>query len=202
MRLRLGSRQAKGISAFLGVILAFDAAYAASSWTVGVTGSTGGEAKAASSLNLTITAVASPSPGNLLYPGSTGDVVASIDNPNPFAVSITALDFPASTVYAAGYTDSALSSAASGCTSSTSLVSWTPSTGSPVTTGTLTTPLLVGPSGSADDPLVVTLTGAATMGTSSPSGCEGVYFSMPALTGVSATSGTGTPTTSPATDSY
>ena len=32
--------------------------------------------------NLTITAVASPAAGNLLYPGGTGDVVVTIANPN------------------------------------------------------------------------------------------------------------------------
>lgn len=202
MSLRLGPRAAKGVSAFLGMILAFDAAYAASNWTVSITGSSGGQAQAASVLNLTISAVASPSPTSLLYPGSTGDVVASITNPNPFPVTITALDLPASTTYAAGYTDSGLTTAASGCSSTTSLVSWTPSTGSPATLATLQTALVVGPQGGADDPLVVTLSGAATMGASSPSGCEKAYFSMPAPTSATATGGAATPTTSPTTDSY
>lgn len=48
----------------------------------------------------------------------------------------------------------------------------------------------------------MTLTGAATMGASSPLGCEKAYFSMPVPTGATATGGAASPTTSPATDSY
>lgn len=194
---RPSPRAGKALSAFLGVILAFDAAYAASSWTVGLTGSSGGEAKAASVSNLTITALASPAPANLLYPGGTGDVVASISNPNSFPVTISAVQLPANTVYATGYSDSALTTATTGCSSTSSLVTWTGSAATS-TSFNLTTPLVVAASGS----LVVTLTGEASMGLGSPTACESQYFSMPALSGVTAVGGQATPTTSPATDTY
>ena len=58
--------------------------------------------------DLTITAVASPSPTNILYPGGTGDVVVTITNPNAFPVTITALNLPTNTTYATGYTTSSL----------------------------------------------------------------------------------------------
>ncbi len=66
----------------------------------------------------------------------------------------------------------------------------------------LTTALTVGASGAPNNPLVVTLTNDASMGTSSPAACANTYFSMPSLTGVTATGGAATSTTSPATDAW
>ena len=54
----------------------------------------------------------------------------------------------------------------------------------------------------ADNPLVVTFTNDAAMTVNAPAACVNTYFSMPALTGVTATGGAGTATTSPATDSW
>lgn len=199
MAFRLSARAGRAIAATAGLVLAFDAAYAAANWTVSLTsGTTGGEAQAASVQNLTITASASPAAGNLLYPGGNGDVVASINNPNAFPVTITALQLPADTVYATGYTDSALSTAATGCDSTASTVTWNLSTATSGTSVALTTALVVPAAGS----LVVTLTDEAVMGASAPSACEGKYFSMPALIGVTATGGAATATTSPTTDTY
>lgn len=198
MKLLSNSRTRTAIAAFVGVILSFDAAYAASGWVVGLTsGTPGGEAKAASVQNISIAAVASQAFGSVLYPGGEGDVELSITNPNPFPVTVTAVALPAATVYAAGYTDAGLTVANLGCTALTSSVAWTPSTDS----GSLSAPVIVAANNTAM-PLVVTLTGAATMGSASPSGCSGTYFSMPSLTGVTATGGAATPTAGPVTDYY
>lgn len=200
MSIRISSRHGKVISAVLGIIFAFDAAYAASNWTVGLTaGSTGGQAQAASVQNLTITTVATPGATNLLYPGGTGDVVASITNPNPFPVTITAVQLPANTSYAAGYSDSALTSAVAGCAAGTpSGVTWNFATGSSGTSHTLTSAVTVAASGS----LVVTFANDASMALTAPAACEALYFSMPSFTGVTATGGAGTATTSPAADAW
>jgi hypothetical protein len=48
----------------------------------------------------------------------------------------------------------------------------------------------------------VTFTNDAIMGTGSPSACQSAYFSMPSLTGIAASGGTGTATASPATDAW
>ena len=73
-------------------------AYAATNWVVGLNAGSSGEGQSATIANLTITAVASPAPGNLLYPGGTGDVVVTIANPNPYPVTITAVQLPANTM--------------------------------------------------------------------------------------------------------
>lgn len=53
-----------------------------------------------------------------------------------------------------------------------------------------------------EQPLVVTLTNDATMASTAPAACENTYFSLPSFTGISATGGSATATTSPATDSW
>jgi hypothetical protein len=177
--------------------------YAATNWVVGLNGGSNGEAQSANAANLSISAVASPAAGNLLYPGGSGDVVVSISNPNPFPVTITAVNLPTNATYATGYTTSALSSTQSGCLASTpSGVTWSFATGSSGSSHTLTTPLVVGASGQAENPLVVTMTNDASMASSAPAACENTYFSMPSLTGVTATGGSATATTSPASDSW
>jgi hypothetical protein len=194
----------KIVSAVSGILLAGVAAYAATNWVVGLNGGSSGEAQSASISNLSITAVASPAASNLLYPGGTGDAVVTISNPNPFPVTITAVQLPTSTTYATGYTTSALTTTQTGCLSSTpSGVTWNFATSTSGTSHTLTSALTVGASGAANNPLVVTLTTDATMTTTSPAACANTYFSMPSLTGVTATGGgTGSSTTSPATDGW
>jgi hypothetical protein len=153
--------------------------------------------------NISISAVASPAAANLLYPGGSGDIVVSISNPNPFPVTITAVGLPTNTTYATGYTTSGLSVTQSGCLAATpSGVTWSFATGSSGSSHTLTTPLTVAASGQANNPLAVTLTNDASMSTGAPAACENTYFSMPSLTGVTATGGAATATTSPATDSW
>jgi hypothetical protein len=183
--------------------LAGGAAYGATNWVVALTGGSSGEGQAATIQNLTITSVATPSPTNELYPGGTGDVVVTITNPNPYPVTITAVDLPTSTTYATGYTTSALATTETGCISSTpSDVIWDYATTTSGSAHTLTTPLVVGASGNANNPLTVTLTNDASMSASAPAACAGAYFAMPSLTSIAATGGAGTATTTPATDAW
>jgi hypothetical protein len=190
-------------SALMGIALVGGAAYGVSSWVVGLTAGSSGEGQSANVSNLTITAVASPSPTNLLYPGGTGDVVVTIANPNPYPVTITAVQLPTNATYATGYTTSALTTTQTGCLAATpSDVIWNYSTGTSGTSHTLTSALTVGASGASNNPLVVTLTNDGSMTAAAPAACENTYFSMPSLTGVPATGGAATSTTSPATDGW
>jgi hypothetical protein len=196
------SRRAKVLSAVGGSLLVAVGAYAATNWVVGLNAGSSGEGQSASISNLTITAVATPAAGNLLYPGGSGDVVVTIANPNSFPVTISAVNLPTSSVQAGGFTTSALTTAVSLCSTTTSAVTWNFATGTSGSSHNLTTNLTVGASGAANNPLVVTLTNDALMASTSPAACAGTYFSMPALTGVTATGGSATSTTSPATDAW
>jgi hypothetical protein len=197
------TRRMKIVSAVCGILLAGVGAYAATNWVVGLNSGSSGEGQSASISNLTISAVASPSATNLMYPGGTGDVVVTISNPNPYPVTITAVQLPTSATYATGYTSSALTTTQTGCLAATpSQVTWNFSTATSGTSHTLTTPLTVGASGQSNNPLAVTLTNDASMGTTTPAACANTYFSMPSLTGVTATGGAATSTTTPATDSW
>ncbi len=201
---RLGrSRRSKILALVTGTVLAASAAYAATSWVVGLNGGSSGEGESATVSNLTITAVASPPATNLLYPGGTGDVVVTISNPNPFPVTISDVQLPDDTTYATGYTSSDLTSTQSGCLATTpSDVVWNYATGSSGSSHPLTTPLTVAAVDQADNPLVVTFTNDAAMTVDAPAACVNTFFSMPPLTGVTATGGAGAATTSPATDSW
>ena len=197
------TRRMKIASAVCGILLAGVGAYAATNWVVGLNSGSSGEGQSASISNLTISAVASPSATNLMYPGGTGDVVVTISNPNPYPVTITAVQLPTNATYATGYTSSALTTTQAGCLAATpSQVTWNFSTGTSGTSHTLTSPLTVGASGQANNPLAVTLTNDASMGTTTPAACASTFFSMPSFTGVTATGGAATSTTTPATDSW
>ena len=193
----------KLVSAVCGCVLVAAGAYAATNWVVGLNAGSSGEGQSATISNLSITAVASPAPANLLYPGGTGDVVVTIANPNPYPVTISAVQLPANTVYATGYTTSALTTTQIGCLAATpSGVTWNFATGTSGTTHTLTSTLTVGASGQSNNPLVVTLTNDASMASTTPAACANTYFSLPSFTGVTATGGAATSTTSPATDAW
>ena len=197
------SRRRKLVFALFGALAAAGLAYAVTNWAVGLSGGSSGEGQSGSVSNLTITAVASPAATNLLFPGGNGDVVVTIANPNPYPVTVTAVNLPTNLTYATGYTTSALSTTQAGCLAATpSDVIWNYSTGSSGSSHTLTTPLIVGASLNANNPLTVTLTNDASMTTAAPAACESTFFSMPSLTGVSATGGGATPTTTPVTDSW
>jgi len=205
MKTRLAkiSTRIKVLSAVAGIVLAGAGAYAATNWVVGLSAGSSGEGQSATIANLSITAVASPSASNLLYPGGNGDVVVTIANTNPYPVTITAVQLPTNATYATGYTTSALTTTQTGCLAATpSYVTWNYATGTSGSSHTLTTPLTVGASGQANNPLAVTLTNDASMGSTTPSACANTYFSMPSLTGVTATGGAATSTTTPATDSW
>jgi hypothetical protein len=198
-RTRFFSRRSIIVSATIGALLAGGGAYAATSWVVGLNSGSSGEGQSAAIANLTISAVATPAASNLLYPGGNGDVVVTIANSNPYPVTITALQLPTNTTYATGYTTSALTTTQTGCLSTTpSDVIWNYSTATSGSSHTLTTALTVAASGT----LTVTFTNDASMTSAAPAACAATYFSMPALTGVTATGGAATPTTSPATDSW
>ncbi len=190
------SARSKAIAGILGVMAAGAGAFAATNWIVGLNSGSSAEGRSGSVANLTIAAVASPSPTNLLYPGATGDVVATITNPNAFPVTVTAVNLPTSTTYAGGYTTSALLTAQSGCSTTTSYVAWSYATTTSGSSHVLNSALVVG----ANATLTVTFANASSMTTASPTACENTYFSMPSLTGVTATAGPGTATASPATD--
>ncbi|MGA3215164.1 MAG: hypothetical protein ABSD97_05680 [Acidimicrobiales bacterium] len=192
------SRKVKLASAVMGALLAGGSAYAATNWVVGLNSNSNGEAQSATVSNLTIAAVATPSATNLLYPGGNGDVVLTITNPNAFPVTITAVNLPTNTTYATGYSNAGLTTAVPSCSSTTSDVIWNYSTATTGSSHALGTALVVGAAGT----LTVTLTNDASMTASAPAACEANYFSMPSLTGVTATGGAGTATTSPATDSW
>jgi hypothetical protein len=163
-----------------------------------------GAAQSATISKLTISAVSSPAPGDLLDPGDSGDVVVSITNANPYPVTITAVQLPTSTTYATGYTSSALTTTQTGCLATTpSDVVWNFATTTSGSSHTLTTPLTVAASGKANNPLLVTLGDDALMTASAPLACANTFFSMPALIGITSTGGgTGTATTSPTTDGW
>lgn len=197
------TRRTKIVSAVCGILLAGVGAYAATNWVVGLNSGSSGEGQSASISNLTISAVASPSATNLMYPGGTGDVVVTISNPNPYPVTITAVQLPTNATYATGYTSSALTTTQTGCLAATpSQVTWNFSTATSGSSHALTSPLTVGASGQANNPLAVTLTSDASMGTTTPAACASTFFSMPSFTGVTATGGAATSTTTPATDTW
>ena len=170
---------------------------AATNLTVGLTGGNG-SAQSQSVSNVTISATTSGTFSNQLFPGANGDVSITITNPNGSPVTVTGVSLPANTTYAAGYSDQSLTSAQSGCTSSTSLVSWNYATGTSGTAHTFSAPLVVG----ANASLTVTLTNDASMSSTAPAACESTYFKMPALTAIAATAGAATATISPATDAW
>jgi hypothetical protein len=191
------------IAASLGVALVGAGVYAATNWVVGVASASSGQSRSASNSNLIMSATAAPAANNLLYPGATGDVVVTIANPNPYPVTITAVQLPSNTTYATGYTTSALATSVPGCLASTpSTVIWSFATSASGSSHTLTTPLTVAASGAPNNPLAVTLANDASMGVSAPRACAGAYLSMPSFIGITATGGSATSTTTPATDGW
>jgi hypothetical protein len=198
------SRRAKVASAVCGCVLVAAGAYAATNWVVGLNAGSSGEGQSATIANLSITAVASPAPGNVLFPGGTGDVVVTIANTNSYPVTIAAVNLPTNTTQAGGFTTSALTTAQTGCSTTTSGVSWNFATGTSGSSHTLVPAggVTVGAAGAANNPLVVTLTNDALMASTSPAACANTFFSMPALTGITATGGAATSTTTPATSGW
>jgi hypothetical protein len=198
-RIRSWSVRTKILSGVIGAVMAGAVAFAATNWVVGLASNSSGQGQAAAVSNLSITAVATPAAGNLLYPGGTGDAVIKITNPNGFPVTVTAVQLPTSATYAAGYSDSALTTQVAGCSAtSPSYVGWNFATSTSGSDHQLASALTVAANGT----LSVTLTNDAQMGNDAPAACEGAYFKLPSLIGVTGSGGAATPTTSPATDAW
>ena len=193
----------KLVTAIASVWLAGNAAYGVSNWAAKLSAYSRGEPPPATTIsNLTVSATATHGDVGVLYPGSDGDVVVTIANPNPFPVAITAVNLPTDTTYGAGFTTSGLGTAKTGCSSTSSDVMWSHSTATSGTLHILKVALVVGALGQADNPLVVTLTSDVYMAASAPSACEGAYFSMPAFTSIAAHGVAASSTPGPTADSW
>ena len=127
-------------------------------WTADGTGN--GYAKATTAQALTTDDVSATTVGQL-YPGGSGDVKLTINNPNPYPVQVTSISGNGTITADSGH---------SGCT--TTGVSFANQTG----TWNV----------AANNELAVTLTGAASMSNASLNACQGATFTIPvALSGAS-----------------
>lgn len=146
----------RNIKRFAVVVAGFTGALvlsvAMAAWVAGGTGN--GYAKAGSSQALTTSPVAVTT--NLLFPGASGDVKVTINNPNPYLVHVTSIaQTPSSTITSSGGSGT--------CT--TNGVTFTNQSGS------WTVP--------ASSSSTVTLSGAAAMSNASDDGCQGATFTIP-----------------------
>ena len=126
-------------------------------WTTNGSGNAYAKAGTAAALS---TVDVSASTTATLYPGVSGDVLIKLDNPNPYAVTVTGISGNGTITADAGH---------SGCT--TTGVTFTNQTGL-----TLTVPAK---SGGVDGVLQTTLTGAASMSNASLNACQGATFTIP-----------------------
>ena len=135
----------------VGALLAGTGAYAATMWTTA--GSSTAQTQSVTVSNLVISAVVSPVATNVLYPGENSDVGVTIYNPNPYPVTVTAVNLPTDATYASGYTTSSFTTTKAGCLSATpSHVAWNYSTSTSDSSHTLAKALTVAASGQANDP--------------------------------------------------
>jgi hypothetical protein len=150
------------VLAITACLMAVGFVYAA--WTTNGTGS--GYAKAGTSQALTTVDV-SASTSATLYPGVSGDVLLRVKNPNPYAVTVTAVSGNGTITPDGGH---------SGC--SPTGVTFTNQTGL-----TINVPAK---SGGVDGEVETTLTNAASMSNASVNACQGATFTIPvSLTGSS-----------------
>ena len=139
------------------IAVIFGGSFAVAAWTS--TGSGTATGKAGSALNPTTTVVAgSAITSGLLYPGLSGDVKITVNNPNPYPVRVTNIN-------------------------GTGAVTASGGTGTCTTTGvTFTnTTLSSGNAIAANASATFTLTDAANMSTSSQDGCQNAVFTIPVL---------------------
>jgi hypothetical protein len=146
--------------ALVGALTLATGAVTFGSWVVG-SDPGAGYSKAKSSTNLTLNDVSASTVADL-YPGGTGNVLVSITNPNPFAVTITSITG----------TGVITSNAGAPCTASTG-VTFTNQTG-------LSLALAAGAT------TTFTLSGKAAMSNASVTSCQGAIFTIPVI--VAATS--------------
>jgi hypothetical protein len=138
-------------SGIIGFVMVSGSAFAW--WTSQAQGT--GSAAIGNAVSLTNDATVAASTTSKLYPGGpAADVVTKVNNPNGFAVNVTAATFGSVSV-----------SGASGPCTTTGLTFSTPTAGLPVT---------IPANGSA----TITLAGAATMGTTADSGCQNATFTI------------------------
>jgi Putative metal-binding motif len=150
------------VIAFVSGVL-FVAGVAFAEWLA--TGVGSGYAKAGTAQNLTTSAVVA---SETLYPGGTGDLALTVNNPNPYPVTVTS-------VVGAG----PIVSSSAACNAAGHGVTFTNRTGLS----------LVVP---ADGTASFALTGSVAMAETSANECQGATFEIPvALTGVSGASGGG-----------
>jgi hypothetical protein len=159
------TKKAAALGATLLALVAVGLVYAA--WTTSGSGSV--YAKAGTSQALS-TLDASASTTATLYPGSTGDVVLKVSNPNAFPVRVTGVSLNGTNA------NIAADAGHSGCT--TTGVSFTSATGL-----TVDVPAKVG---ATNGSVEATLSGAAAMSNASVDACQGATFTIPVtLTGAS-----------------
>lgn len=154
------TRRSLAMAAVTGTVLSTGVAYAF--WSTG--GSGNGAATAGTVTALSVSA-GSPTAG--LVPGGTSNVTFVITNNNKANAQVTALTFTNTGI--AGFTDSTFGTPQPSCT--TTGVTWTVAG-----LKTLTTPIVIAPNGGT---YTLTLTGAASMDTTSDNGCQGATFKMP-----------------------
>jgi hypothetical protein len=126
-------------------------------WTTNGTGDAYAKAGTAAAIS---TVDVSASTTATLYPGVSGDVLIKLDNPNPYAVTVTAVTGSGSITADAGH---------SGCT--TTGVTFTNQTGLSL--------VVPAKSGGVDGVLQTNLTGAASMSNASLNACQGAVFTIP-----------------------
>src|SRR5437763_13634307 len=161
MRKRFVNRKL-AVAVIAALFAAVGLVYAA--WTTNGTGSAYAKAGTAQSLT---TVDVSASTSATLYPGVSGDVLVKIDNPNPYAVTVTAVTGSGTIAADAGH---------SGCTT----------TGVTFTNQSSLSLSVPAKSGGVDGVLQTTLTGAASMSNASLNACQGATFTIPVtLTGTS-----------------
>jgi hypothetical protein len=118
-------------------------------------GTARGSVTLGSAQSITVQAVASGSPSSTLVPGGTADLIVQLQNPNPSAVTLTAIAQNGSATPVGG----------SGCTSTNDGVTVQNQTGLNISV--------------APGTHVVHVTGAAAMAMSSANGCQGASFDIP-----------------------
>jgi hypothetical protein len=161
MRKRVVNRKL-AVAVIATVLATVGLVYAA--WTTNGTGNAYAKAGTAQAIG---TIDVSASTTATLYPGVSGDVLIKLDNPNPYAVTVTAVTGSGSITADAGH---------AGCT--TTGVTFTNQTGLSL--------VVPAKSGGIDGVLQTTLTGAAAMSNASLNACQGATFTIPvSLTGTS-----------------
>lgn len=143
-------RRAAFIGAFVGAMLI--ASVALASWLASGTGS--GFAKADTAAALTTSTVAATT--GLLYPGGTGDLKITINNPNPYPVQVTQIARTAAAI---------TSDAGAACDASTGV--------------SMTTPQAVTIDIAAGGSTTTTLAGVMSMDNTSDDSCQGATFTIP-----------------------